>query len=70
MNIYRRSLVVVTFGLLAAGIPALAGQNATVQCEVNEERVWVYDSLANLNVEARLNCGDTVEILGQEKGYV
>ncbi|MGH9758669.1 MAG: hypothetical protein ACRD4M_13100, partial [Candidatus Acidiferrales bacterium] len=69
MNIWR-SFLVMTFGLLAAGIPAMAGQNGAVQCEVNEERVWVYDSLANLNVEARLNCGDTVEILGQEKGYV
>lgn len=70
MNFPWQSMLVATFALLAAGIPAAAGQNGAVQCEVNEERVWVYDSLANLNVEARLNCGDTVEVLGQEKGYV
>lgn len=65
-----RFLLALAFGLIAAVFPVVAGQNGAVQCEVNEERVWVYDSLANLNVEARLNCGDTVEILGQEKGYV
>lgn len=70
LNLSWRRLLPLALGVLAVGIPAMAGQKGAVQCEVNEERVWVYDSLANLNVEARLNCGDSVEILGQEKGYV
>ncbi|HUJ30349.1 MAG TPA: hypothetical protein VLY23_03665 [Candidatus Acidoferrum sp.] len=41
-----------------------------VKCSVNEERVWLYDSVATLNVAAKLKCGDNVEVLGRENGYV
>ncbi|MGA8872101.1 MAG: hypothetical protein WB460_13225, partial [Candidatus Acidiferrales bacterium] len=42
----------------------------TVTCPVNEDRVWVYDSLTSLDVEAKLHCGDTVQIVSRVKGYV
>ncbi len=31
--------------------------------------MWVYDSLATLNVQARLSCGQTVEVLDRVGGY-
>ena len=42
----------------------------TVTCPVNEDRVWVYDSVTSLDVEAKLHCGDTVQIVSRVKGYV
>jgi hypothetical protein len=54
--------------LLAA--PAPAPGVTTVTCPTNEDRVWVYDSLASLDVEAKLHCGDTVQIVSRVKGYV
>ena len=54
--------------LLAA--PAPGPGVTTVTCPVNEDRVWVYDSVTNLDVEAKLHCGDTVQIVSRVKGYV
>lgn len=60
--------------LLLAGFwpssPAGAAEAEVVKCAVNEDRVWVYDSLIQFNVEAKLRCGETVEIIGRAKGYV
>lgn len=50
--------------------PATAPGVETVTCPVNEDRVWVYDSLTSFDVEAKLHCGDTVEIVSRVKGYV
>jgi hypothetical protein len=49
---------------------ASAGESGALQCAVNEERVWMYDSLENFNVAAKLKCGEQVEVIGQENGYV
>jgi len=54
--------------LLAA--PAPAPGVTTVTCPTNEDRVWVYDSLTSFDVEAKLHCGDTVQIVSRVKGYV
>jgi len=43
---------------------------AYVKCAVNQDRVWVYESLGSFDVEARLRCGAPVEILSRVKGYV
>lgn len=50
--------------------PAKAGGNTNVKCAPNEDRVWVYESLDDFNVAAKLKCGDPVEIVGRVKGYV
>ena len=57
--------------LLALLLPPLlpAGENSTVKCTVNEDRVWVYDSPATLNVAAKLKCGAAVTVLSRENGY-
>lgn len=42
----------------------------TVKCSVNQERVWVYDSPATLNVADKLKCGESVTPLAHENGFV
>jgi uncharacterized protein YgiM (DUF1202 family) len=47
-----------------------AGQNSKVKCSINEDRVWVYDSPATMNVAAKLKCGDPVTVLSRESGFI
>jgi len=49
---------------------ARATDLAYVKCAVNQDRVWVYESLGSFDVEARLRCGAPVEILSRVRGYV
>ncbi len=68
-----RRLLFGTVILSAAAVSApMAGAAPTigVRCGANEDRVWVYESLVDFNVEAKLKCGDQVEILDRVKGYV
>jgi hypothetical protein len=55
---------------LVSALPASASDIGAVKCAVNQDRVWVYESLNSFDVETRLKCGDTVEILSRVKGYV
>lgn len=50
--------------------PARATDTGPIKCGANEDRVWVYDTLTSLTVEAKLKCGETVEIVGRVNGYV
>src|SRR5271154_5806027 len=54
----------------ALATPASASDIGAVKCSVNQDRVWVYESLNSFDVETRLKCGETVEILSRVKGYV
>jgi hypothetical protein len=67
-----RSLpIILTMGLaLVLALPASASDIGAVKCAVNQDRVWVYESLNSFDVETRLKCGETVEILSRVKGYV
>jgi len=65
----RIRFLLVLAGLLLAR-PACATDLAYVKCAVNQDRVWVYESLNSFDVEARLRCGEPVEILHRVKGYV
>jgi hypothetical protein len=56
--------------VFCSAAPARAADTGTVKCGPHEGRVWVYDTLTSLSVEAMLKCGETVEILGRAKGYV
>ncbi len=64
----------IRFLLPLAGLwlasPVFATDLAYVKCAVNQDRVWVYESLSSFDVEARLKCGEPVEILNRVKGYV
>jgi hypothetical protein len=61
------SLVLV---VLCYAFPARAAETTPIKCGVNEDRVWVYDSLNSFDVALKLKCGEQVEIIGREKGYV
>jgi len=63
-----RSLLIIL--ALAFALPASASDIGAVKCAVNQDRVWVYESLNSFDVETRLKCGETVEILSRVKGYV
>jgi len=66
----------LTFRLLGAwaglcfAMPALAGESAPLKCAANQDRVWLYDSLISFEVQAKVKCGETVEILARQKGFV
>ena len=51
-------------------IPPAYGDAGSVKCGTNQDRVWVYSSLSSFDVEVKLRCGDTVEIVTRVKGYV
>jgi hypothetical protein len=68
MNRPIRSLLPLVALWLAPS--ACATDLAYVKCAVNQDRVWVYESLSSFDVEARLRCGAPVEILSRVKGYV
>jgi hypothetical protein len=67
-----RALDLALAALLVAVVwPAAAfADGAAVKCAPNEERVWLYDSVTSLNVETKLKCGESVEVIGQQSGYV
>lgn len=58
------------FAGLCIAMPALAGESAAVKCAGSQDRVWLYDSLVSFEVQAKLKCGETVEIVSREKGFV
>jgi hypothetical protein len=62
--------VAVCPALPAAPAPTPAPSVITVTCPANEDRVWVYDSLTSWDIEAKLHCGDTVQMVSRVKGYV
>jgi len=56
---------------IAASVPtAKAGGTVNIKCAPNEDRVWVYESLIDFNVAAKLKCGDPVQIVERVKDYV
>jgi hypothetical protein len=57
--------------LVVAAVPsAKADGTVNIKCGPNEDRVWVYESLTDFNVAAKLKCGDPVQIVERVKGYV
>jgi hypothetical protein len=62
-------LVFSTIGLSLLANPAWANP-ATLKCNSNHDQVWVYDSLNSFNVDAKLKCGQGVEIIERVPNYV
>jgi len=63
------ALIPILLGMCVA-TPGQAAETSPLKCGVNEDRIWVYDSLNSFDVAMKLKCGEPVEILGREKGYV
>src|ERR1700723_2759627 len=59
-------LIVASLGCVSSAKAAIIN----VKCAMNEDRVWVYESVVDFNLAAKLKCGEPVEIIGRVKGYV
>src|ERR1700723_3580620 len=57
-----------------SGVSLMTGSSsanpAALKCNSHRDQIWVYDSLNSFGVEAKLNCGDNVEIIERVKDYV
>jgi hypothetical protein len=62
-------LIFSTIGLSLLSTSAWAIP-ATLKCNSNRDQVWVYDSLNSFNVDAKLKCGQGVEIIERVQNYV
>jgi hypothetical protein len=62
-------LIFSTLGLSLLSTSAWASP-ATLKCNSNRDQVWVYDSLNSFNVDAKLKCGQGVEIIERLPNYV
>lgn len=73
-DMMRFSFRFLGFVILAIAICISAGSvsanSYTLKCNSSKDRVWVYDSLASFAVEAKLNCGEAVEVLERVQDYV
>jgi hypothetical protein len=65
-----RTLAAVLIGIGLGVIPSAQAAGTNVKCAMNEDRVWVYESVVDFNLAAKLKCGEPVEITGRVKGYV
>jgi hypothetical protein len=62
-------LIFSTIGLSLLSTSAWASP-ATLKCNSNRDQVWVYDSLNSFNVDAKLKCGQGVDIIERVPNYV
>ena len=62
-------LVAVAIGVSFVARPVSAN-TATLKCNSQRDQIWVYDSLSAFDVEAKLKCGEDVEIIGRVTDYV
>jgi hypothetical protein len=71
MDRTARYLFISVGALIVFLFPGLASAHtATLRCVASQKQVAVYDSLNTLGVEAKLQCGEDVEIIGRVKNYV
>ena len=61
--------VVLALGMCISA-SSVSANSYTLKCNSSKDRVWVYDSLASFEVEAKLNCGEAVEVLERVQDYV
>jgi hypothetical protein len=62
------AVVLGSSSLVAFAAPVFA-DSYTLKCNAQKDTVWVYDSLDSLNVEAKLSCGQSVEVVDRANGY-
>ena len=68
----RTHLFILLFSTIGLSFFASSAQAnpATLKCNSNHDQVWVYDSLNSFNVDAKLKCGQDVEIIERLPNYV
>jgi len=67
VRLFSILFITLVVSLLAGSASA---NTATVRCVAQQDQVSVYDSLRTRGVEAKLKCGEEVEIIGHLQNYV
>src|SRR5580704_8891862 len=68
----RARLFLLVAGVIGVSFVArpVSANTATLKCNSHRDQIWVYDSLNSFDVEAKLKCGEDVEIVGRVTDYV
>ena len=71
MNRRARFLLLVPAVIAVSLLAGPASANtASLKCNSHRDQIWVYNSLNTFDVEAKLKCGEDVEIVGRVRDYV
>jgi hypothetical protein len=70
ISITRFSLILAGVGTVSLLAASASANTATVRCVSRQDQISVYDSLSTRGVEAKLKCGEEVEIIGRVQDYV
>ncbi len=71
MKYTLRILFFLAICIVAAFLPAAASATTSrLKCNPQKDTVWVYDSLTTFEVQAKVSCTETVEVLERVNGYV
>jgi hypothetical protein len=66
----RFFLLMVSLASVSLLTGAASANPAALKCNSHRDQIWVYDSLNRFDVEAKLNCGENVEIIERVTGYL
>ena len=68
----KAHLFLLIFGMVSISFLAepASARPTTLKCNSNRDQIWVYDSLNSFNVDAKLKCGEGVEIIERVPNYV
>jgi hypothetical protein len=66
----RFSLILAGVGSVFLLAASTSANTATIRCVSRQDQISVYDSLSTRGVEAKLKCGEEVEIIGRVQDYV
>jgi uncharacterized protein YgiM (DUF1202 family) len=70
INTVRFYLILAGVGTVSLFAASASANTATVRCVSRQDQISVYDSLSTRSVEAKLKCGEEVEIIGRMQDYV
>ena len=71
MNLTARFFFLIASVSGVSLLTASASANpAALKCNSQRDQIWVYDSFNSFGVEAKLKCGDNVEIIERVTNYV
>ena len=71
MNFTARFVLLIATVSAVSVLTGTASANpVALKCNSQRDQIWVYDSLNSFGVEAKLKCGENVEIIERVKDYV
>jgi hypothetical protein len=68
----RKACLIFLVGVTSISFLATAASAnpAKLKCNSTRDQIWVYDSLNSFNVDAKLKCGEDVEVIERVPSYV